>query len=263
MKIDDKIVLENLKKRNISILDSIENYRTKKNFQCSNLHIWTCTAYDIIERQHSCPQCGLETHLDNLLIDQKVNDLNAIRKLENGMRKREAIIRVGDYINHQTKIEWQCLVDKHHWLSTPHDILFRGVGCPLCHVKSETLIYLTLCDKLISLGITAEVVRQKELTTYVYENKTCKAYGDFWFEINNQIYLIEYNGAQHYELVFFGSTTTQSQAEAKLKKQQFRDLVVQNFAVNNKIKLIVIDGRKVNGEKKVKLYLEKLFQDLI
>jgi hypothetical protein len=262
MKVDNKVVLQKLKDRNISLIGTLENYRTRKTFVCNKGHQWECTAYDIIERQHTCAQCGWDTILNNQLIDDKINRLNNIRKTDDGMRKREAIHRIGEYKNHKSKIEWECLVDKHRWLSTPHDILFRGVGCPLCHVKSETIVYLLLHDKLQSLGIKTDIIRQKELCNYDYQNqnKNRTAYGDFWFQLNGETYLIEYNGKQHYELVFFGSTTNKTQAEEKLKKQQFRDQVVKDYAVQNKIKLFIIDGRKISGEKKVKSYIDKLFE---
>ena len=263
MKLDEKVILQQLKNRNVSLIGSFKNYRTRKDFQCNQNHIWACTAYDIIERQHSCPQCGWDLVLDNQIIDKRVNELNAVRKSDNGMRKREAIKRIGNYKTHKSKIEWECLIDQHRWLSTPHDILFRGVGCPLCHVKSETIVYLTLYDKLKDLGIQTNIIRQKELTDYLYQGKKSKAYGDFWFQIRNQTYLIEYNGKQHYELVFFGSTTSKDQAEKKLKKQQFRDQVVKDFAAQNQIQLVIIDGRQISGEKKVKTFIDGFFKSII
>ena len=256
MKIDKSAIFQKLKDRNITIIGQLENYRTKKDFLCSFGHQWSCTAYDIIERQHSCPQCGTITHLTDKIIDAKINELNAIRKTENGMRKREAIKRVGNYTSHDDKIEWECLVDKHCWLSTPHDILFRGVGCPLCHVKSETLVYLTLIDILKEAKIEADILRQKELVSYMYGGKTRQAYGDFWFQIAGKTYIIEYNGKQHYELVFFGSTTTKKQAKDKLKKQKYRDKTVKKYAKENNIDLTIIDGRKINNEKKIKEFIE-------
>lgn len=257
-KLDEISILQKLHDRKIKLIGSLENYRTRKTFECHNKkHQWECTVYDIIERQHSCSECGYATKLNDKIIDTKVEELNLIRKTENGMRKREVIKRIGNYKTHDGKIEWECLVDKHCWLSTPHDILFRGVGCPLCHVKSETLVYLTLIDKLKEVGIETDILRQKELVHYKYDGKDRTAYGDFWFQVNNRTYIIEYNGKQHYELVFFGSTTTKDQAKKKLKKQKFRDNVVKKYAKDNDIDLMIIDGRKINNEKKIKEFMEE------
>lgn len=246
-KLSTETILEELKTRNIEILSAVENYRTRKAFKCQKGHQWDCTAYDIIERQHSCPACGNETQLDNSVIDQQVLELNRIRKESNGMRKREAIQRVGDYCGHHIKIDWKCLCCEWKWTSTPHDILFRGVGCPLCHVKSETIVLLALKDYLPN----AQIGRQVMLCHYDYEGKRREAFCDFFFTVNGQKYIVEYNGKQHYDLVFFGSSVTQEQAEAKLKKQQYRDLLVKEYARTHNCDLMVIDGRKIYTEKKV------------
>lgn len=251
-KLSKETILEELAARNVEILEPVENYRTRKPFKCSEGHEWLCTAYDIIERQHLCPHCGYNTELTNDIIDKRVAELNRIRKESGGMRKREAIQRVGDYCGHDKKIEWTCLCCDWKWTSTPHDILFRGVGCPLCHVKSETVVLLALKDYMPEVKIQ----RQLFLCNYEWEGKTREANCDFYFEVYDQKYIVEYNGKQHYDLVFFGSSVTQEQAEKKLAKQQYRDNVVKKYCKDHDIELIVIDGRKIHGEKKVYPYVK-------
>jgi len=253
-KLSAETILSELESRKIKIIGEVENYRTRKDFECDKGHQWPCTAYDIIERQHSCPQCGQNCLLDNKIIDEKVEDLNRIRKESDGMRKREAIKRVGDYAGHDKKIEWECLCCEWKWLSAPHDILFRGVGCPLCHVKSETIVLLALKDLMPDVKIK----RQLFLCNYDYEGKQREARCDFYFEYDSRRFVVEYNGKQHYDLVFFGSSVTQEQAERKLRKQQYRDNVVREYCEKNHIELIVIDGRKIHGEKKVYSHVESI-----
>jgi len=256
-KLSPETILTELEARQITILEEIENYRTRKKFKCSKGHEWLCTAYDIIERQHTCPDCGKAEFLNNHIIDEKVVKLNRIRKESDGMRKREAIKRVGDYVTHDFKIEWKCLCCDWEWTSTPQDILYRGVGCPLCHVKSETVVLLALKDYLPH----AKIQRQLFLCNYDWEGKERKANCDFYFEIYGHKYIVEYNGKQHYDLVFFGSSVTQEQAEKKLAKQQYRDNVVRQYCEENNIDLIVIDGRKIHGEKKVYPYVQKFLTE--
>lgn len=258
MKPDENTVLNELAARKIILLQEYKNYRTRRDFRCDKGHEWVCTAYDIIERQHTCPECGKNAYLDNNEIDSQVFDLNYIRKQSGGMRKREEIRRVGDYLGHYKKIKWQCVCCNWEWLSTPHDILFRGVGCPLCHVKSETIVLLALKD---TLPAGTKIERQKFLTSFSDGSKTRSCKGDFFFELGGKKYLVEYNGQQHYEVVKFGSTMTNEQAESKFARQQVRDKVVLDYCNSNGIEVIVIDGRKIHGEKKVYEFIASWFSD--
>lgn len=257
-KLSESTVRNELDKRGIELLDPYENYRTRRQFRCHKCHEWSCTAYDIIDRQHSCPTCGELTHLDDETIDEMVEVLNRTRAESGGARRNERIRRAGAYQGHRTKIEWVCQVDGHRWFSTPHDILFRGVGCPFCHVKSETIVFLAVKNHLQGVD---EIRRQKFLCNYEYDGKTREATCDIYFKLHGKEYIIEYNGQQHYELVFFGSSVTQEQAERKLAKQQYRDNVVKQYCEDHDIELIVIDGRKVHGEKRVNTHIEAVFDE--
>ena len=42
------------------------------------------------------------------------------------------IKRIGEYINNNTKIEWECRVCGNRWEATPDNVLNNGRGCPEC-----------------------------------------------------------------------------------------------------------------------------------
>lgn len=46
-----------------------------------------------------------------------------------------AIRMVDDYVTDKTKSLFECLVCDHKWTPTPHNIMSRLSGCPLCHNK--------------------------------------------------------------------------------------------------------------------------------
>ena len=58
--------------------------------------------------------------LSNDIVDQRLISNN------------RTIVRIGNYINIHTSIEWQCKICNYIWSTEPNNILNDGCGCPKC-----------------------------------------------------------------------------------------------------------------------------------
>ena len=152
---------------------------------------------------------------------------------------------------HTEKIKLRCS-HGHEWEATPHKIL-QGRGCPFCLFKNQTYVH----DFLIEMN-DIKVYREQFLCEYRYKNVVRRAIVDFIVDINNERYIIEYNGKQHYEPVCFGGITYEK-AKENFERQKCRDLAVDEYCKNNNITIIWIDGRIIFGKEKIrKILMEKL-----
>ena len=144
-----------------------------------------------------------------------------------------------EYINNKTKV---CIICPEHgefWQGAYKHII--GHNCPMCRESSgEEAIRLALLDSKIPF--------KKEKCMYIGDLKIRL---DYYIEYNNKIYIIEYNGEQHYMPIdFFGG-------EEKFKKQQFRDKLLEDYCLNNNITLFVIKYSD-NLQEKIKEYINKI-----
>lgn len=136
-------------------------------------------------------------------------------------------------------------------------ILF-GKGCLLCSNKyiNQNIVN----KKLLDLNIVFE---QEVLIKNINKNEIKNYRVDFYIPTKNII--IEYNGLQHYQPVNFTLKLDSDSvliSHNKFKQQQERDEYIREFCLNNKIKLIEIDGRKYKYQKLKKL-IDNLYKDLI
>jgi predicted Zn-ribbon and HTH transcriptional regulator len=65
------------------------------------------------------------------------------------------IKRIDDYINANSKIRFQCLIEscKHIWATTPKSILYRGTGCPKCDDNNRKITNAQIDDRLVGRNI--------------------------------------------------------------------------------------------------------------
>jgi very-short-patch-repair endonuclease len=77
------------------------------------------------------------------------------------------------------------------------------------------------------------------------------------FYVKDKNIIIEYNGDQHYEPVCFGGISVK-ESKQNFIKQQERDKYIEQFCINNSIKLIWIDGRKYKDNKLKKYLIEEI-----
>lgn len=228
----DVILLE----KNIKRLDNIINSKTKISFQCLNKecnNIWETTPTILISANCGCPKCSRKNNvsslkLNNQIIDDRLNGRN--------------IQRLDDFINIKVKIRFLCLNKEcnHIWLATPSNIINYYRGCPQCKTgKNEKLVKRILEENNIELEHNFNIKNINILATNSFKI-------DFY--IKNKKVAIEYNGAQHYEPVCFGGIDIE-RAKVNFIKQQARDQYIERFCLDNNIKLIWIDGRKLINKK--------------
>jgi len=135
----------------------------------------------------------------------------------------------GNYISGRRKISIKCSCGK-VWRDKPYNVVAKKKWCPICSSsKGENGIMLAL-DKL-KIQYTREYIHPE---MYKLHKRKCRY--DFYFVINNQKYIIEFDGKQHFELcTYFGDTPY------KFKKRQYTDKFKTKYALDHEIKVIRID----------------------
>lgn len=127
------------------------------------------------------------------------------------------------------------------------NIHLSGSGCPNCFNKNESLVGDFL-KELLNDNIKIE--KQKRIDV---KDKFIKNYirVDYYFEIEEKKYIVEYNGEQHYK-PFWKSKNK----EYDFSIQQQRDEFLNFYCKNNNINLIEIDGRKFKNNNIRKFLIE-------
>lgn len=129
------------------------------------------------------------------------------------------------------------------WPVTPAHILYNNSSCPQCF-KQQSKGCKIIEKQLQELNITYE--KEKFLRNSLQRF-------DFYLEINNKKYAIEYNGEQHYKYIpFFHGHDINI-----FKKYQERDQRKIQYCIDNDINLIIISYTLTNDE--IKAYINKLF----
>lgn len=136
---------------------------------------------------------------------------------------------LGEYVNAFTKIKCKCKLCGTIFDIVPANILHRNnISCPTC---SDGISYP---NKFVR-----NVLRKLPLQNLTYEYKIDEnnqySYDDY-FIYNSQEYVIEVDGAQHYEDGKFWNDTSE--------EQQNRDKEKDELAKRNNIIVIRIDARK-------------------
>ena len=113
--IDSRLLNE---KRPIVRVSNVVNSSTKLTWKCTDCdHAWNATPNSVLNLKSGCPRCSGKLKLTNADIDRAL-----------GTRH---IVRVGDYVNYDTPIQWKCIACSNEWMSSPNNIL-HGTGCPVC-----------------------------------------------------------------------------------------------------------------------------------
>ena len=130
---------------------------------------------------------------------------------------------VSDYVNQTTKV-----LVKHKdcgfiFKAWPHDLTTPNkIHCPKCIKRISTGEHL-IAHYLTKYNIPYEMQKQVGNTRQRF---------DFYIDINNQKFAIEYNGIQHYENIPYFHNS--------LKETQERDSRKEKYCAENNIRLVVI-----------------------
>lgn len=147
--------------------------------------------------------------------------------------------RLVEYKNYKSKISIIC--PKHGIFVQNARTHFRGHGCPSCKLsKGEIKIKGILVEKNINFE------KQKKFEKCYYKEKL-----SFDFYLPDFNVCLEYDGYQHFNSVeFFGG-------EESFEKQKIRDIIKDNYCLNNNIKLY-----RIRYDENIEKELNKILNEL-
>lgn len=193
-------------------------YVCKKHLECG---IQRIKYMNLIDRE-GCFYCRKENHIKGMTKTQEEFE-EQVYKIH-----KDYITVLGDYINSHTKINIRCNKCGYEWCIKPSHLL-DGHSCPNCNKSlGENMIENYLIENHI-------IFKQQ------YKFKNCKGKRNqlpFDFAIfddnDNLLFLIEYQGIQHFEPVgIFGG-------EKQFKTQLICDEIKRNYCKNSGIELLEI-----------------------
>ncbi len=192
-----------------------KNTMTKTTWTCSNGHRWEAN-YDSIRSNRGCPYCYGR-------VSKKPEDYHRLAKLK-------GIKWVGDFPgNTSIHTLWQCKYG-HKWLAVFGNIR-AGYSCPIC---KESRGEKQITNYLNRLGVRFN--RQKKFKECKYKN--CLPF-DFYIEIFEKRFLIEYQGEQHFTPIDFAGKGN-DHAKKLFELVQVKDNIKVDFAKKYGFVLILI-----------------------
>lgn len=193
----------------------VDKVHTKTVWRCSLGHEWE-SGYADIRQGYGCWFCGIDKRAYTQ--KKKPNDYHILAQI------RKFVWLGPEVGNKRTKTNWQCEYN-HKWEAC-YDDINRGNGCPTCQ---ESRGENKIAQVLISLGIS--FIREKRFDNC--KDKRTLPF-DFYFMIDKQTFLIEYQGRHHYEPInYFGGNDS-------LAKTCRRDNIKAKFALKNGFTLVCI-----------------------
>lgn len=124
------------------MLDEYVTQTTKSKFQCDCGNVWAARPNNVLSGK-GCPKCGKRSMAAKQTINKEVI---ASRLVGRGIQL------IGQYVNTQTKAEFEC-EHGHHWKAVPNSVL-QGNGCPVCAGNlplSKDLINLRLAERPLQM----------------------------------------------------------------------------------------------------------------
>lgn len=192
---------------------------------------------------HGCNLCAIE-YKRNLFASSPENFIIKANEVHEGKYSY-----FSDYINNNIKISIFC--DKHGvFKQTPGNHL-AGKGCSKCSKSKNELKTGKFIKEL--LGDDLNIEHPKKFKADQFEVRK-NIFVDYYFELQNKKYIVEYNGKQHYEQCWVITNE-------KFIKQQKRNEFLREMCIKEDINLIEIDGRKYTNNK-IKKYLSEQFKEL-
>ena len=140
------------------------------------------------------------------------------------------VIRISDFKRSSDKLKWRCSKN-HVWYAHKIQVISSTkTGCPFCRNKGEEKLY-----NYIKETVKFDVLKRQK-TFSITKTKIIRV--DFYIENNDNKYIIERNGEQHYMPVCFGGSF--KNAEKQFIKQKLRDSNLRTYCKEYGYKLIEI-----------------------
>lgn len=229
-----RIMREARKGYDYSLLDKNAKYtiETKLDIICPYGHKLSQTLSDHFHRKSGCIFCSKKDHWTF----DKIMRLARTDKFDYSL-----IDKTKEYYIH-SKILLICLKCDEHFEQKIKSHFNYETGCPKCHLsRGEQLV----ADVLSEMNI--------QFTSQFRFNKSIYKY-DFMFEKNNNKYLIEFDGRQHFEQVdYFHKKRT-------LEQDKEKDMIKNFLSFNNDCKLLRIHYSKAKKDKIIR-YINLLLKN--
>ena len=182
-----------------------KNVNTKLTWKCSRGHEWEATPLNVLFNQTWCPECAGTKR-------KTINDMKDLATKKGGQCLSL------QYKNNKTKLLWKC-ADGHKFEAAPNNVK-NGWWCPYCNwykneEKCRFILELLLKTKFKK---TRTLIKGFELDGYSQKFNLA----------------FEYNGEQHYGLLFFKFT------EDKLNKIKIQDIKKKEECKKRGINLLII-----------------------
>ena len=232
----------------IIMLEPYTGIENKIKFKCLICdHEWKTMPSNIIHKNQLCPQCALN--------QRRLSTQDIINILHKSFPD-DHILFCDNYKNVNTKGKCFCKKCNNEFYATM-DALKLGYGCPQCDFtisRGEKF----LCEILSQINIQYK-------TQYIIEQCKYKSPLRFDFGIINDVkqllYLIEYDGKQHYSWkACFGKTEQIKKAE--FKSIQIRDNIKNQYCKDNNIPLIRLKKWHSNDDIFKKILKQELTENL-
>ncbi len=173
------------------------NAHTPLKFKCENGHIYSKTRNEL-KRGEWCFECNKIS----IEICQKI------------ALKRGGLCLSDTYINHKTNLSWEC-ADGHQWKATINNVKNRKTWCPKCRV----FIKEEICRTLFETMFNKKFIKSKP--DWLMGSKGYLLELDGYCEELNLAF--EYNGMQHYKVVYNEESLKRAQRNDKLKNKTCTD----------------------------------------
>ena len=202
---------------NIEVLGEYKGVDIRIKVKCiKDDYEWETTPHSLLSGT-GCPKCSGVKRKNTEEFKQEIKLINNDIKI------------LGEYVNSSTKIKCKCKVDGYEWSVTPSHLL-NGVGCPKCNEsKGEKRVAKYLDSRNI------EYERQYKFNDCRSKNKL-----PFDFYIPSKNIAIEYDGEDHYMIIFRSKNNTYERAFNKFVGTKVRDTIKTKYCKDNNIKLIRI-----------------------
>jgi very-short-patch-repair endonuclease/predicted Zn-ribbon and HTH transcriptional regulator len=205
--------------------EDIKNSKSTPPIKCNTCgFIFRPNIYNYIGRKTGCFNCS---------IGEKWTFERLIRELGSAHREdiNYSLIKPENIKNNKSRAPVKCNKCGYEWKVIIASIIYQKSGCPQCQLSNGE----KECARILTrLGI------KYRIQVCFEENKILKY--DFWFMIDEEGYLLEWDGIQHFKIVVHFHANRETFLES-----QNRDIFKTKTAIENGYNVIRIDYTQLNN----------------